>query len=515
VVPAPGICLLHHRRTCLDELDAVFESLQSNLTSAIQTLRGHGKLNEANMRDGLDLVRRALLEADVSLPVVKQFMGRISEEAVGERVLRSVRPTQQLVKIVYDELVNLMGPVDHSLHLRPGLSVLMLCGLQGSGKTTTCGKLGRSIAQRGRKPMLVAADLQRPAAIQQLQVLGRQLGLPVYADLEAKDPVALCQAAAREAKIAGADVLILDTAGRLHVDEELMAQLAQIDRRLEPDQVYMVVDAMTGQDAVNSAKAFNEALELDGVIMTKLDGDARGGAALSVKAVTGVPIKFVGTGEHLDALEEFHPDRMASRILGMGDVLTLVEQAQQKLDQEEMARQEANLRKGEFTLDDFKKVLGQTSRLGPLNKIMSMIPGMGGMSEMIGDLDAEKDVQRLVGIVDSMTPEERRNPTRVIDQSRRRRIAAGAGVAPHEVNELVKQFDVMSDIMKKMSGMKLRDRMRAVQELQQGGAFNPGAKLAKQKKGTGKRLSSKEKAKLRKIREKEARRRKHEKRREA
>ncbi len=314
------------------------------------------------MRDGLQLVQRALLEADVSLPVVKDFMARVSEQAVGETVLKSLNPTNQLVYIVHQELINLMGPVDHSLHLRGDVSVLMLCGLQGSGKTTTCGKLGQSIEQRGRKPMLVAADLQRPAAIQQLQVLGQQLGLPVYADLGATDPVALCQAAVKQAKATGADVVILDTAGRLHVDAELMSQLSPIDRRVSPDQVYLVVDAMTGQDAVNSAKAFNEALELDGVIMTKLDGDARGGAALSVKAVTGVPIKFIGTGEHLDALEEFHPDRMAGRILGMGDVLSLVEQAQQKFDQEEMAKQEARLRKGEFTLDDFKKMLGQTKQ---------------------------------------------------------------------------------------------------------------------------------------------------------
>jgi signal recognition particle subunit SRP54 len=493
-----------------DHRPAMFESLQDNLRSAIQTLRGRGRLTEANMRDGLGLVQRALLEADVSLPVVKQFMAQVSEQAVGEQVLRSVRPTDQLVYIVHRELVNLMGPVDHSLHLKPDVSVLMLCGLQGSGKTTTCGKLGRMIAQRGRKPMLVAADLQRPAAIEQLRILGGQLGLPVHADTAAKDPVALCQAAVRQAKASGADVVILDTAGRLHVDRELMDQLSQIDNRVQPDQVYLVVDAMTGQDAVNSAKAFNEALELDGVIMTKLDGDARGGAALSVKAVTGVPIKFVGTGEHLDALEEFHPDRMAGRILGMGDVLTLVEQAQQKFDRDEMARQEARLRKGEFTLDDFKKLLGQTSKLGPLNKIMSMIPGMSSMSEMLGQVDAEKDMKRLVGIVDSMTPDERRNPTRMIDQGRRRRIAAGAGVEPHEVNELVKQFEGIADVMRKMAGMGIRDRMKTMKQLTEGGMLGPGGRIAKEKKGTGKRLSPKERAKLKKIREREARRKKHE-----
>jgi signal recognition particle subunit SRP54 len=488
----------------------MFESLQESLGSALKALRGRGSLSESNMRDGLKLVQRALLEADVSLPVVKDFIDRVSQQAVGERVLKSLDPTKQLVYIVHQELINLMGPVDHSLHLRSDVSVLMLCGLQGSGKTTTCGKIGRMIKQRGRQPLLVAADLQRPAAIEQLQVLGEQLGLPVYADPNARDPVALCQAAVKQAKQMEAAVLILDTAGRLHIDQELMDQLTQIDRRIAPDQVFLVVDAMTGQDAVLSAKAFNEALELDGVIMTKLDGDARGGAALSVKAVTGVPIKYIGTGEHLDALEEFHPDRMAGRILGMGDVVTLVEQAQQKIDQDEMAKQEARLRKGEFTLDDFKKMLGQTKKLGPLNKIMGMIPGMGGMAQMMGDVDAEGEMRRLGGIIDSMTPDERRNPSRVIDQSRRRRIAAGAGVEPQAVNGLVKQFDGIADMMKRMSSMGIRDRMKTMQQMQQGGMFAPGSTLSKTKVGTGKRLTPQERAKMKKIREREARRKKRE-----
>ena len=486
----------------------MFESLQENISSAIKTLRGRGRLTESNMREGLALVQRALLEADVSVSVAKDFVSRVSEQAVGEKVLKSLNPTNQLIGIVHQELIDLMGPVDHSLHLRGDLTILMLCGLQGSGKTTTCGKLGRLIQERGKKAMLVAADLQRPAAIQQLQVIGQQLGLSVYADLAAKDPIALCQAAVKEAKAIGADVLILDTAGRLHVDEELMGQLTQIDRRVSPEQVYLVVDAMTGQDAVRSAKAFNEALELDGVIMTKLDGDARGGAALSVKAVTGVPIKFIGTGEHLDALEEFHPDRLASRILGMGDVLTLVEQAQRKFDQDEMVEQEAKLRKGEFTLDDFKKLLGQTKKLGPINKIMGMIPGMGGMADMLGDIDAEQDLRRLGGIIDSMTAEERRNPSKTVDQSRRRRIATGAGVEPHEVNALVKQFDAMADMMKKMAGMGVLQRMRTMQQLGSSGLLDPGAKLSKQKQGTGKRLTTQQKAQQKKLREREARRRK-------
>jgi signal recognition particle subunit SRP54 len=488
----------------------MFESLQENISSAIKTLRGRGRLTESNMREGLVLVQRALLEADVSIEVAKEFIAKVTEQAVGETVLKAIDPTHQLVGIVHKELVDLMGPVDHSLHLKPDLTVLMLCGLQGSGKTTTCGKLGKMLQQRDRKPMLVAADLQRPAAIQQLQILGEQLGIPVYADLAAKDPVALCQIAVRQAREQGVQVVILDTAGRLHVDEELMAQLTQIDRRVGPDQVLLVVDSMTGQDAVRSAKAFNEALELDGVIMTKLDGDTRGGAALSVKAVTGVPVKYIGTGEHLDALDEFDPERMAGRILGMGDIVGLYKATQEKFDQDEMAKAEAKLRKGEFTLDDFKSQLGQIGKLGPIQKIMSMIPGMGAMSKMLGDQNPEADLRRLVGIIDSMTPDERRNPSKTIDQCRRRRIAAGAGVEPHEVNDLVKQFDGMADMMKKLASMSLMERFKTVQHLGSSGMLNPNTKLAKQAKGTGKRLTSEERAKLKKQKEKELRRRKRE-----
>jgi signal recognition particle subunit SRP54 len=484
----------------------MFESIQQGLNSALRSLRGKGKLSESNMREGLEMVRQALLEADVSYDVVKEFIDRVSDEAVGERVLNSLDPTQQLVGIVHRELVNLMGPVDHSLHLKSGVTILMMCGLQGSGKTTTCGKLGKLIQARGRRVMLVAADLQRPAAIDQLHVLGEQLGLAVYSERGSTDPVAVCHAAVKKAEADGIPVVILDTAGRLHIDNELMDQLKRVDKRVEPDQVYLVVDGMTGQDAVNSAKAFNEALELDGVIMTKLDGDARGGATLSVKHVTGVPIKFIGTGEHLDALEEFHPDRMAGRILGMGDVLTLVEQAQQKFDQDEMRKQEEQLRKGEITLETFRDMMRQVRRLGPLQKVMGMIPGMGGMSQMMDQFD-EGEMGRFFGIIDSMTPDERRNP-RQIDQSRRRRIAAGCGVEPHEVNELVKQFDGMAAIMKRMSGMGIRDRMREMKNLQDGGFLDPGSKLQKQKGGTGKRLTADEKRKLKKQREKELRKRK-------
>ncbi|HEY2881459.1 MAG TPA: signal recognition particle protein, partial [Pirellulales bacterium] len=404
----------------------MFESIQSGLSNALRSLRGKGKLSEANMREGLEMVRQALLEADVSYDVVQDFIERVSADAVGEKVLSALDPTQQLVGIVNRELINLMGPVDHSLHFKTGdTSIVMLCGLQGSGKTTTCGKLGRIIQQRGRKVMLVAADLQRPAAIDQLHVIGEQLGLAVYSERGAPDPVVVCHNAVKKATQEGISVVILDTAGRLHIDNELMDQLKRIDKRVEPDQVLLVVDGMTGQDAVNSAKAFNEALELDGLVMTKLDGDARGGAALSVKHVTGVPIKYIGTGEHLDNLEEFHPDRMASRILGMGDMLTLVETAQREFDQEKMAEAEERLRKGEFTLDDFRGQLRQFAQPGLMQKMLSLMPGMGQMRELMQNEETEGSVRRTMGIIDSMTADERRNPGRLVDQSRRRRIAAG------------------------------------------------------------------------------------------
>lgn len=491
----------------------MFEYIQDSLRGAIKTLCGNGRLTESNMRDGFEQVRRSLLDADVSLPVVKDFIAKVSEKALGVSVKQYLDPTKQIVKIVQDELIALMGPVDHSLHLKKPLSTLMLCGLQGSGKTTTCGKLGKLLLKRNQKPMLVAADLQRPAAIDQLEILGNSIGVPVYVDRENKNPVQVCKSAAKKALSEGIDVLILDTAGRLHIDAELMGQLEMIDRELQPDQIYFVVDAMTGQDAVNSAKAFNDALELDGVILTKLDGDTRGGAALSVKHVTGVPIKFIGTGEVIDSLEEFHPDRMAGRILGMGDMLSLIEQAAEKFDNEEILKNQERLRRGVFTLEDFRAQMNQVSRLGSFANILKYIPGMGDFSKMIDGVDVNADSQfkNIGGIIDSMTKEEREDPE-MIDVSRRRRIAAGAGVDQVQVSGLIKMFLPMAEAMKNMSGMNARAQMQAMQGLVKSVNQNPGGSFKVNKVGTGKRLTSEEKRDARKQREKEKKKREKEKR---
>ncbi len=485
----------------------MFQSLQDGLAGAFKSISGKGKLTEANMRDGLRLVEQALLEADVSYEVVKEFMSHITEQALGEKVLLSLKPGEQLMGFVYQELLNFLGPVDPSLHLRGDTTVIMLCGLQGSGKTTTCGKLSRLIKENGKTPFMVAADLQRPAAIEQLHVLGEQLGVSVYSDLESKDPVKVCRDAIKKAKEEQADVVILDTAGRLAIDEELMKQLQQIDNQVQPDQVYFVVDGMTGQDAVNSAKHFNAALELNGVIMTKLDGDSRGGALLSVKHIADVPVKIVGTGEHLDALEPFHPDRMAQRILGGGDLQSMAELAQREFDQDEMKKTEEALKSGQFTLQDFRKQLQQIAKPGLMQKMMGMMPGMGELNKMVADTDATKDMGRLMGIIDSMTPSERENP-KLIEPSRRQRIAAGAGVQTQEVNELVKQFDGMKAMMEQMAGAGMKDRMQMMKQMQEGGQLSPGGQIAKPKKGTGKRLTASDRAKMKKMRDKERRKQK-------
>jgi signal recognition particle subunit SRP54 len=485
----------------------MFESLQNGLRAALKTISGKAKLSEANMRDALRLVEQSLLEADVSYSVVNEFLAAVSEQALGQKVLLSLNPDQQLISIVHDELLKVLGPVDSSLHLKPGLTTIMLCGLQGSGKTTTCGKLAQLLIENKKRPMLCAADLQRPAAIDQLHVIGEKLGVPVYSDRTTQDPVKVCQEALKQAKAKEVDVLILDTAGRLAIDEELMRQLQNIDRRVEPDQAYLVVDGMTGQDAVNSASAFNEALELDGVIMTKLDGDARGGALLSVKQVTGVPIKFIGTGEHLDALEPFRPEGMASRILGMGDVVALAREAQKIVDVEQQKELERKLLEGEISLDDFKSHLRQFLQPGLMMKMLGLIPGFGNLQQMMAGGNHEKDMRRMIGIIDAMTPQERRNP-KVIDPSRRNRIAKGAGVEAPEVGALVKQFDVMMPMLKSLAGKGTSGRMQALQDMRSQGMFNPGAQMGKMKGDTGKRLTPEEKKRLQKQREKELRKRK-------
>lgn len=465
----------------------MFEGITKGLESALSFFGGQGTLTEQNVQDGLRAVQQALLEADVNYNVARDFTDRVARQAVGVEVLKSLNPKQQFIGIVHQELVNLMGPVDHSLHLARGqLTVLMLCGLQGSGKTTTCGKLAKMLQESGWKPMLVAADMQRPAAIEQLRIIGQQLGVPVYSEAPGASAVRVCQNGVAAAKQNGeVNVVILDTAGRLHVDEELMREIEQIDLKLSPQQILLVCDAMTGQDAVNSAKAFNDALELDGVILTKLDGDARGGAALSVKAVTGVPIKFIGLGEQLDKLEPFHPDRMAGRILGMGDVLTLVEKAQREFDAEQMAEQQEKLRLGKFTLMDFKEQMAAVRKMGPITQVMKMIPGMGKIAEMMGneDIDADQDLLQIEGIINSMTPRERENPA-IIEMSRRRRIAEGSGANPSDVNKLLKEFSNMAGMMQQMAGMNKWQQIRQIKQMADGGLFNPGAQIQVKKKGT-------------------------------
>ena len=436
-----------------------FEGLSEKLNQTFKRLRGKGRLTEADVRAGMREVRLALLEADVSYKVVKDFVAQVTERCVGADVLDSLTPAQQVVKIVNEELTKLMGGSSAKIATASkGPTVVMMVGLQGAGKTTNAAKLaGLMRRQFGKRPLLVACDVYRPAAITQLQVVGGQLDIPVF-EMGQSDPVHIAEEAIRYAKDHGHDMVFLDTAGRLHIDEKLMDELKAVKAAVHPNEILLVVDAMTGQDAVNAASAFDETLGIDGVVLTKLDGDARGGAALSVKAVTGKPIKFIGTGEKLDQIEPFHPGRMASRILGMGDVLTLIEKAEAAFDQKKAAELEQKLRSNKFTLTDFYDQLTQLKGMGSLDEIAGMIPGMNAGALKGAQVD-EKAMARTEAIIQSMPPYERENPS-VLNHSRKRRIAAGSGVKVEDINRLLKQFDMMNQLARQFSGPGAQKKMK-------------------------------------------------------
>ncbi|HET6456037.1 MAG TPA: signal recognition particle protein [Armatimonadota bacterium] len=431
----------------------MFESLSEKLQSVFKKLRGKGALTEADVNEALREVRLVLLEADVNFRVVKDFIARIRERAVGQEVLQSLTPAQQVVKIVNEELTNLLGGNEVGLKLaQKPPTIIMLAGLQGSGKTTTAAKLANTLRKQGRKPLLVAADIYRPAAIKQLQVLGDQIGIPVFTLGDKQDAVSIGKAAVASAQSNGQDVVILDTAGRLHIDEGMMDELKRLKAAISPNEVLLVVDAMTGQDAVNVAEQFNQALEVDGFIVTKLDSDARGGAALSIKAVTGHPIKFAGVGEKLDALEPFHPERMAGRVLGMGDVLSLIEKAESAFDQEKADELERRLRENKFDFEDYLEQLQQMRKMGPLDQLLGMIPGLNPKQMKGVEID-ESQIGKVEAIIRSMTREERHHPE-VMNGSRRRRIAAGSGTSVQEVNRLMNQFEQMKKMIRDLSDME-------------------------------------------------------------
>ena len=454
----------------------MLENLSDKFNDVFRKLSGRGRITEDNIREAMREVRNALLEADVHYDVVQQFVKQVTEKAVGTEVLSSLKPGEQMIKVVHDELVDLMGPVDtHIMYVQPGPTVIMMAGLQGSGKTTTCGKLAAYLRKKGKHAMLAACDLQRPAAVEQLKTLTDQVNREVtgsgsvhfYGEPEkcaeygkaVGVAVKVARNALNAAKKTGADVLILDTAGRLHVNDELMGELKKVNQALNPHQIYLVIDAMTGQDAVNSAKAFNEQLELDGVILSKTDSDTRGGAALSVKQVTGKPIKFVGTGEKLDGLEEFHPERMASRILGMGDVVSLVEKAQEQVSQEEAEKLQEKMAKGKMTMDDFLKQLRMIRKMGSMKSLLGMLPGVGKQLKDI-DLD-DNQLNQTEAIIQSMTHDER-GDVDLLTNSRRRRISRGSGTELTDVSQLVKGFDMVQNMTKQMSSMSGLQRMRAL-----------------------------------------------------
>ena len=437
----------------------MFENLSDRLDAAFRKLKGHGKLSEKNIEDGLKEVRMALLEADVHYRVTKGFIADVKERALGQEVLASLTPAQQLIKIVNEELTELMGSQNEDLNLTgPSPVAIMLVGLQGSGKTTTAGKLSVFLRKKGRKPFLVPADVYRPAAIDQLKKLGQQLEVPVFSSSTDMDPVEICREAKTAAHQQGCDTLLLDTAGRLHIDEKLMAELSRIKDTVKPADILLVADAMTGQDAVNIAESFNTTLDIGGVVLSKMDGDARGGAALSIKEITGKPIEFIGVGEKLSDLEPFHPDRLASSILGMGDVLTLIEKAQDAVDEKKAAELEKKLRKSQFTLEDFRDQMVQVRKMGSIGDIMKMIPGMGKLKQMKNmDVD-ESEFVRIEAIINSMTPRERQQHS-IINGSRRKRIAKGSGTRVQDVNRLLKNYTQILKMLKKfnkggMNGMQ-------------------------------------------------------------
>lgn len=431
----------------------MLEDLTQKLEGIFKKLKGHGKLSPQNIADSMKEIRRALLEADVNYKVVKDFINAVQERSVGQEVLNSVTPGQMIVKIVHDELVQLLGQTSEQIK-SAGIppTIIMLCGLQGCGKTTFAGKIASYFRSKGKHPMLVAADVYRPAAIEQLKVVGKSINIPVY-DEGTGDPIAICKNAVGAARQAGSDFLILDTAGRLHIDETMMAELEQIKKQLNPQEILFVADGMTGQDAVNTAKTFLEKLEFDGIVLTKLDGDTRGGAALSIRAVTDKPIKFISMGEKLDAIEQFHPDRMASRILGMGDVVSLVEKAQESIDEKEAKKLEKKLLKNEFNLEDFFSQLQQIKKMGPLDQLIGMIPGAG--ANLKGAQVDEKAFTRIEAIINSMTIKERQNP-KILNGNRRKRIANGSGTRVQDVNQLLNQFGQMKKMMKSMKKMPFK-----------------------------------------------------------
>jgi signal recognition particle subunit SRP54 len=446
----------------------MFDNLSDKLQRVFKNLRGQGKLTAENMDEALREIRVALLEADVHFKVVKQFIEQVKQKAMGEEVLSALSPGQQVVKIVRDELVHMLGTQQAKLHFNnEPPSVILIVGLQGSGKTTSAGKLARFLTKEGHKPQLVSVDVYRPAARQQLSILAKQVQVPVYEGVaEETKPLDLAKSARREAVQTGRDILLVDTAGRLHIDEELMQELQQLKETLAPTEILFVADAMTGQDAVKTADEFHKRLGITGIILTKMDGDARGGAALSIRSITGQPLKFVGTGERTEALEAFHPDRIASRILGMGDVLSLIERVEQNIDQKQAEKMQEKLLTGDdFTLEDFRDQMKQIRKLGPLENILKMLPGMGNLQDQLKDTKVdEKDLNRIVAIIDSMTPHERRNHM-IINGSRRRRVAKGSGTSVQEVNSLLKQYAQTRKMMKSLTG---------------GGGFL-GKKLAKMK----------------------------------